>query len=243
MSLISKLVGGAAVSALLATSVLAQDASTSGAGPAVTARSHGQALPKGQAGAGQTAAADQGAQGDATATQGEGTDMASGSQSDPSAGSGQSMGEGAAGQEQMAALEVGSQPVEDGAVTIDFAYMPEMGFVALHPVMGGKLSPDAVGHAEVPAGESTDLAVELDQEVPAGTQLVAVLHRDTGESGRYEFGARSMQQDQPELIAGRMIAIPFVVTGEGGAQAAEPAASHAQPSATAPQEGATQSDS
>ena len=157
---------------------------------------------------------------DASGTAGGQTDGQAGSQmaADQTGGQAGTQPGGPSG-EQMAALEVESQPVRDGQVKIDLAIMPVDGFVAIHELQDGKLSPDAVGHAPVKAGEEArDVQVSLDEEVPPNTEVVAVLHRDTGEMGTYEFGAQTMTEDGPELIAGRPIAAAFLITSPDAAQ-------------------------
>ena len=121
--------------------------------------------------------------------------------------------------EQMAALEVESQPLKDGKVKIDLAYMAVDGFVAIHEVQDGKLLPDAVGYAPLKAEqEAQNIEVSLDKQVPADTEVVAVLHRDTGKKGEFEFDARTMNEDGPELIAGRPIAAAFLITSPDSSQ-------------------------
>lgn len=115
-------------------------------------------------------------------------------------------------QEQAAALEVESQPVKDGTLNIDLAYMPQPGFVALHTVSQNGISPDTIGHAALKAGENRNVQVKLDGKVADNATLVAMLHQDTGKSGQFEFTSKEMKVDGPELIGGQPIAIPFQVT-------------------------------
>ena len=68
--------------------------------------------------------------------------------------------------DQMAAPKVGSQPVSDGAVTIDLAIMPEMGLTAIHPIRDARLSADAIGRATVPAGEAGDRGPDIGPRLP-----------------------------------------------------------------------------
>ena len=115
---------------------------------------------------------------------------------------------------QQAALEAESQTVEDGQVTIDMAWMPEAGFVALHAVQDGKLSADAIGYAPLAQGDNEGIAIKLGDDVSEATTVVAMLHRDTGQVGTYEFGMQAMDRDQPELISGRPIAAKGVLPSE-----------------------------
>ena len=115
---------------------------------------------------------------------------------------------------QRAALEVETQAVKDGQVTIDMAWMPGAGFVVLHPLENDRLSPDTMGHAPLVEGDNENVAIELDGDVTEPTVVVAMLHRDTGQAGTYEFGANAMDEDAPELIGGRPIAAAFQILPE-----------------------------
>ncbi len=231
MTAFSKLLGAASAAALLATSAFAQDSTT----PTTTTGDQAR-----------TAQSDSGATQSGTQPMTQGTGGAETATAAPDASGatqpGQPTRQGGSqtataapdatrGGEQMAAIEVESQPVRDGQLKIDLAYMPEDGFVAIHQVQGGKLIPDALGYAPVKAGESTGIEIPLDKEVAADTEVVAMLHRDTGKMGTYEFGARTMEEDRPELIAGQPIAVAFLVTAPDGSQQAG-----AQQPATMPQD-------
>ena len=119
-----------------------------------------------------------------------------------------------AGMTEIAEIAVANQPVENGTITIASAYMPEAGFVALHELTNQQLSPDAVGHAALNKGENQDVSVKIDGTLPDDAILVAMLHTDTGKTGTYEFGAQSMNVDQPETVNGTPIGVPFLVLAQ-----------------------------
>ena len=119
-----------------------------------------------------------------------------------------------AGVAEIAEIAVANQPVENGTITIASAYMPEAGFVALHELTNQQLSPDAVGHAALNKGENQDVSVKIDGTLPDDAILVAMLHTDTGKTGTYEFGAQSMNVDQPETVNGTPIGVPFLVLAQ-----------------------------
>ena len=129
-----------------------------------------------------------------------------------------------------AALEVENQQAKDGMVTIDMAWMPEAGFVALHPVVDGQLSPDAVGHAVLAKGDNEAVSIKLDNDITEATHVVAMLHRDTGTLGTYEFGKDKMDVDAPEAVGGRLIAAMFTIAP----QQVTPSGDSAAPATPAP---------
>lgn len=227
MSTFTKLLASASLAALVASSAMAADPSTQTMTqpPAVTAtdtaQSDGSVTPTpGPHGAQQPAdpkSAD--ATGTTTAPAQPGQDAA---------------------QMQSAALEVGTQAIQDGKVTIEMAWMPEAGYVAVHPLVNGRLGADALGYAPLQKGDNENVAVLLNTDIASDTVLVAMLHKDTGKTGTYEFASTSMDQDTPELIAGRPIAVAFQVMPQQG----QPNAGAAQHGAATPETGgAAASDS
>ena len=59
------------------------------------------------------------------------------------------------------------------------------GFIAIHADLSGKPGP-VVGHAAIPAGDSSDVVVTLDKASPTGAYW-PMLHLDAGTIGTYEF--------------------------------------------------------
>jgi len=86
-----------------------------------------------------------------------------------------------------ATITVSEQLATDGKITIDHISMPEDGWLAVNAVVNGQIGP-TVGFTEVSEGEIDGAEVEIDT-AEATPQLVATLHEDTGEKGKYEFNS------------------------------------------------------
>jgi len=71
--------------------------------------------------------------------------------------------------------------------------------------------PASMGHAMVMAGENTDVMVTIPQALPAGTELVAMLHAETNGNGVYEFGEGMTDVDGPIMVNGAPVTATFVV--------------------------------
>jgi len=72
-------------------------------------------------------------------------------------------------------------------VMIDTVSMDMPGFIVIHASSAdGKIGP-VIGWREINVGSSTNIAVEID-DAKATATLYAMLHYDTGEVGKYEFG-------------------------------------------------------
>ena len=109
-------------------------------------------------------------------------------------------------------IVVSDQQAADGSITIERAFLTSDGFVAIHGSdEEGALVPSSIGHVALQGGLSFDVKVRLSRAVPSGTKLYAVVHRDTGEMGRYEFKSGSPAGDPIVLIKGTPAAASFVV--------------------------------
>ena len=95
------------------------------------------------------------------------------------------------------------QAVVNGTVTIASVYMNMPGWVAIHTEVDGKSGP-VIGYALLPAGESKDIKVEID-ESQTTPKLFAMLHVDAGIVGTYEFPG----DDVPILNDDVIVMIPF----------------------------------
>ena len=154
------------------------------------------------------------------------TDMAGTDTATPTDGS-TTADQAGGGMTEIAEIAVANQPVENGTVTIASAYMPEAGFVALHELSDQRLSPDAVGYAPLQKGQNDNVTVQIDGTLPDDAILVAMLHKDTGETGTYEFSAQTMNVDQPETVDGAPVGVPFLVLAQ-----ADPAAQDSSPNSS-----------
>jgi len=83
-------------------------------------------------------------------------------------------------------VEVASQVVLDGTVTIASAYSDGPGWLVIHADGGGSPGP-VIGYRALNSGATQNLQVSIDAAQATPT-LYAMLHTDTGEVGVYEFG-------------------------------------------------------
>lgn len=96
----------------------------------------------------------------------------------------------------------------DNTVTIDSVTADVAGWLVIHAQADGAPGP-VLGHAPVPAGDNSDVVVEID---PAGATetLYAMLHVDAGTMGEYEFPG----DDGPAVdAAGSVVTPSFNLTG------------------------------
>ena len=87
-------------------------------------------------------------------------------------------------------LTVGSGALRGDVLVVDEVKVASDGWVVVHPEAAGG-GPDAsrvLGRSFVMHGTSERVPVDLDAPVEAGATLYAMLHDDTGEIGRFEFG-------------------------------------------------------
>lgn len=103
-------------------------------------------------------------------------------------------------------IEVMDQTVQDSTVTISRVVATQPGWVVIHIDQDGKPGP-VIGHAAVPAGESTDVKVQIDVS-QATERLWAMLHVDAGTMGEYEFPG----PDAPVKVGDEIVMAPFNVS-------------------------------
>lgn len=112
------------------------------------------------------------------------------------------------GQIVLPAVEVMDQEIAGGSVTIPSVTMAEDGWVVIHTANAeGKPGP-VIGYAQVPAGTSNDIAVNLEAE-KATPKLFAMLHIDAGTLGTYEFPG----DDAPVKDGDAVVVKPFSLSG------------------------------
>jgi hypothetical protein len=96
--------------------------------------------------------------------------------------------------------------IADNAVTIDFVTVAEPSWVVIHSGDAQNFG-DAIGETFVPAGTSTNVAVEIDPEALTNI-LWPMIHLDTGAKGRFEFGSVD-GADLPLVVNDRVATLPF----------------------------------
>lgn len=105
-----------------------------------------------------------------------------------------------------AAIEVADQPGAKGTLVVARAVAPTGAWIVVHADADGAPG-GRVGLAHIPAGESTDVTVELYPVPLTGTLFVAV-HADRGEADLFEFDMMDKvnSPDQPFFVGGEEVA-------------------------------------
>lgn len=104
-----------------------------------------------------------------------------------------------------------SSQAAGGAITVDKIAMPTNGWIVVHAVRDGVMDVSgSIGHAYVPAGPSGPHTVPLSEPVGAGSQVVAMLHLDTGNAKVYEFANGGNEpQDLPVMLDDKAVMVPI----------------------------------
>lgn len=110
-------------------------------------------------------------------------------------------------------IKADDQTAMGRTVTIGSVMIPSDGFVVVHTVKDGKvLAPQSIGHTMVRAGSTKDVKVELEYAPRAGEDYVAMLHEDTGQKGKYEFGPGMTDVDLPVMKDSKPVVDGFKIT-------------------------------
>lgn len=71
-----------------------------------------------------------------------------------------------------------------GDITVTYANLPKAGYLTIHPSDGsGKMSTDVLGQVKLPAGDSRNIKVKLDQPAKSGQMLWAEVQPESGAAG------------------------------------------------------------
>lgn len=102
------------------------------------------------------------------------------------------------------------------AVTIELVRAPRDSFVVVHQA-DGDMPGELLGYTTVPKGESRDVRVELDPEVPLTPDVIVAVHVDSGLPGVYEFDMEDMMHspDKPYFIDGVEVATTMAIAEFG----------------------------
>jgi plastocyanin len=111
-------------------------------------------------------------------------------------------------------VTVADQAIVDGKVTIAQVVSAGPGWLVIHAQKDGQPG-SVLGYSPVKEGDNQDVVVVIDVAKATGT-LYAMLHRDAGTVGSYEFPG----SDGPVLVSGQVVTPAFAVTG--GLAAAAP---------------------
>jgi LPXTG-motif cell wall-anchored protein len=114
-------------------------------------------------------------------------------------------------------IDADDQALVNGSVKVTEVAATEDGWVVIHLDEGGKPG-KVIGHTAVKKGETYDVMVKLDEDVPVGGKVWPMLHIDAGTIGTYEFPG----PDAPVIVEGNIVMKQITITE---ASTAAPAAS------------------
>jgi hypothetical protein len=109
-------------------------------------------------------------------------------------------------------IAVDDQMASGNTVTIAEVEIPHDGFLVIHASKNGKpVAPQHVGYARVKAGLDHSIKVQLDQTPKPGATYIAMLHNDTGQKGKFEFGPSHTNVDKPLMFNGKPVTKAFKI--------------------------------
>lgn len=122
-----------------------------------------------------------------------------------------------------AELTAEDQSGDGTEVVVASVTLPADGFVVIHADADGSPGP-VIGHTELLSeGESTDVAVPLDEPLAASATVWPMAHIDTNTNGEYDFAPPDVTDDGPATFddgSVAVISIEYEVEGGGGGSAA-----------------------
>jgi hypothetical protein len=92
-------------------------------------------------------------------------------------------------------------------ITVPAVTAPADGYIVVHAMQEGQVGAP-IGHATVKAGENKNVQVQLDTPVTAGQTYTLMLHQDTGEMGKFEFGMVE-EADMPVMMDEKPVTASF----------------------------------
>ena len=100
---------------------------------------------------------------------------------------------------------------QDGSVVFPDVKIDKDGYVVIHQVVDGEpMLPQSIGHAAVPAGDSTNVMVPV--EGLAAGDYIAMIHYETNGNGTYDFGEGMTDVDTPGMRPdGTAYSVPFTL--------------------------------
>jgi hypothetical protein len=107
-------------------------------------------------------------------------------------------------------LVMDSQELADNTLTIKEALIDAPGWIAIHQNADGKPGPVIATYPLLP-GVNSNAVITVDP-AKAGDQVFPMLHYDTGEIGKYEFGTVD-KTDLPVSVDGNVVVAPLSLAG------------------------------
>jgi len=107
----------------------------------------------------------------------------------------------------------GDAQSSDGSTVVASVELPAAGFIVIHADLDGAPGP-VIGHSELlPAGESTDVVIELDTPLEESATVWPMAHVDANANGEYEFAPPDVVTDTPAFTADGNVAVaPVEIT-------------------------------
>lgn len=124
--------------------------------------------------------------------------------------------------EMRASVDAPRPPFQSETITIPSVTMPQPGFVAVRPMLNNRpAGPGTIGYAEVPAGRSENIQVELNYAPVAGESYAVMLQANTDNDGQFEYEHGRTNVDVPLTRQGRPVMDVFTAeTATAGRQGA-----------------------
>jgi hypothetical protein len=109
-------------------------------------------------------------------------------------------------------LELAAEPLRGDVVMLEKVAVPSDAWVVAHPAAadGGPDASQILGRSFLLHGETERVPVALDAPLASGATVFLMLHDDTGEIGRFEFGGAGTP-DQPLMQGGSPVVQSFAV--------------------------------
>lgn len=112
-------------------------------------------------------------------------------------------------------IDVEGAKIEGTSIVFPAVKIDKDGYVVVHAVENGEaVIPASVGHTAVAAGDSQNVAVEIEGGATEGTDYVAMIHYETNDNGTYDFAEGMTDVDTPGMRPDNTAyALPFKVGG------------------------------
>lgn len=112
-------------------------------------------------------------------------------------------------------IDVEGAMIEGESIVFPSVKTDKAGYVVIHAVENGEpVLPSSIGHTAVPAGDSENVAVEIEGGAQEGTDYLAMIHYETNDNDTYDFAEGMTDVDTPGMRPDDTpYALPFTVGG------------------------------
>ncbi|MGZ9809273.1 DUF7282 domain-containing protein [Pseudoroseicyclus sp. H15] len=116
------------------------------------------------------------------------------------------LGTSVAAQDMTPSVEAMDQDVSNGVVSAEMITANENGWLVVHRTDAEMAPGPVVGHAPIRAGETSDVAAILTEEVAPGDMLMLMVHSEAGgmETGIFEY-TLGAEEDGPIRVDGDLV--------------------------------------